>query len=168
MQTETASQPAETRSIVSTLDEVRAASVQVASRATRLLAMYTQDLEPLVYDQPKFIDAIKKLVLARGYAKVRVLLADPAKAVYESSRFIGLARRITSYIEIRHAHPDFRSNRAAFLIADDRAVVYRADASRWDGLFDLNDPAVARRYLEYFDQAWLGSSPHAETRQLHL
>jgi len=99
---------------------VRAASVQVANTATRLLAMYTRDLEPLVYDQPKFIDAIKKLVLARGYAKVRVLIADPAKTVYESSRFIGLARRITSYIEIRHAHTDFRVNRAAFLIADDR------------------------------------------------
>ena len=168
MQTEASSRPPETRNIISTLDEVRAASVQVASRATRLLAMYTQDLEPLVYDQPKFIDAIKKLVLARGYAKVRVLLADPAKAVYESSRFIGLARRITSYIEIRHAHPDFRGNRAAFLVADNRAVVYRSDASRWDGIVDLNDPAVAHRYLEYFDQAWLGSAPHAETRQLHL
>ena len=95
MQTETVNRPAETRNIVSTLDEVRTASVQVAGRATRLLAMYTQDLEPLVYDQPKFIDAIKKLVLARGYAKVRVLLADPGRAVYESSRFIGLARRIS-------------------------------------------------------------------------
>jgi hypothetical protein len=168
MQTGPLQRPVETRNIVSTLDEVRAASVQVASRATRLLAMYSQDLEPQIYDQPKFIDAIKKLVLARGYAKVRVLLADPAKAVYESSRFIGLARRITSYIEIRHAHPDFRGNRAAFLVADDRAVVYRADATRWDGIVELNDPAVARRYLEYFDQAWLGSSPHAETRQLHL
>jgi hypothetical protein len=168
MQTGPLPQAMETRNIVSTLDEVRTASVQVASRATRLLAMYSQDLEPQVYDQPKFIDAIKKLVLARGYAKVRVLLADPARAVYESSRFIGLARRITSYIEIRHAHPDFRGNRAAFLVADDRAVVYRADAARWEGIVELNDPAVARRYLDYFDQAWLGSSPHAETRQLHL
>jgi len=168
MQGGSVQQSPETRNIVSTLDEVRTASVQVASRATRLLAMYTQDLEPQVYDQPKFIDAIKKLVLARGYAKVRVLLADPARAVYESSRFIGLARRITSYIEIRHAHTDFRSNKAAFLIADDRAVVYRSDASRWDGIVELNDPAVARRYLDYFDQAWLGSAPHAETRQLHL
>jgi len=168
MQSGSLQKPPETRNIVSTLEEVRTASVQVASRATRLLAMYTQDLEPLVYDQPKFIDAIKNLVLARGYAKVRVLLADPARLVYESSRFIGLARRITSYIEIRHAHPDFRVNKAAFLIADDRAVVYRSDASRWDGIVELNDPAVARRYLDYFDQAWLGSAPHAETRQLHL
>lgn len=159
---------AENRTILSSVDEVRAASVQVANAATRLLAMYTRDLEPLVYDQPKFIDAIKKLVLARGYAKVRVLIADPAKTVYESSRFIGLARRITSYIEIRHAHPDFRANRAAFLIADDRAIVYRSDASRWDGILEMSDAAIARRYLDFFDEAWLGSAPHAETRQLHL
>ena len=80
----------------------------------------------------------------------------------------GLARRITSYIEIRHAHRDFRGNRAAFLIADDRAIVYRSDASRWDGILEMNDPAVARRYLDMFDEAWHGSAPHAETRQLHL
>jgi hypothetical protein len=156
------------RVILSSLDEVRDASVQVVSLATRLLAMYSQDLDPLVYDQPKFIDAVKKLVLARGYAKVRVLLADPARTVYESSRFIGLARRITSYIEIRHAHADFRSDRASYLIADERAVVYRPDAGRWDGILELNDPAVARRHLDAFDEAWLGSTPHAETRQLHL
>jgi hypothetical protein len=156
------------RAILSSLDEVRAASLQVATVATRLLAMYTQDLEPQVYDQPKFIDAIKRLVLARGYAKVRVLLADPARAVYESSRFVGLARRITSYIEIRHAHPEYRNTQSAFLIADDRALVYRLQASRWDGIVEMNDPAVARRYLNFFDEAWTASAPHAETRQQHL
>lgn len=161
-------QAAGTRRVISSLDEVRGASVQVASTATRLLAMYTQDLDPQVYDQPKFIDAIKRLVLARGYAKVRVLLADPARAVYESSRFVALARRITSYIEIRHAHRDYRNNRASFLIADDRAIVYRSDAARWDGLLEMNDPAVTRRYLDVFDAAWIASEPHAETRQLHL
>jgi hypothetical protein len=168
MEAEEVERPGGTRAILSTLDEVRAASVQVASAANRLLAMYTQDLDPLVYDQPKFIEAMTKLVLARGYAKVRVLLADPARAIYESSRFIGLARRITSYIEIRHAHPDFRGSRAGFLVGDDRAVVYRADAARWDGVLALNDPAIARLYLDQFDEAWLGSAPHAETRQLHL
>lgn len=168
MQIEAGEEQKATRKILSSLEDVRAASLQVASAATRLLAMYTQDLEPLVYDQPQFIDAVKKLVLARGYAKVRVLLADPAKAVYESSRFIGLARRITSYIEIRHAHPDFRGDRASYLVADDRAIVYRADAGRWDGILELNDPAVARLYLDAFDEAWTGSTPHAETRQLHL
>jgi hypothetical protein len=156
------------RTILSSLDEVRAASLQVATAATRLLAMYTQDLEPLVYDQPKFIEAVKRLVLARGYAKVRVLMADPARAVYESSHFVALARRITSYIEIRHAHPEFRNSQSAFLIADDRSLVYRLQASRWDGIVAMNDPAVARHYLNFFDEAWTASAPHAETRQQHL
>ena len=158
----------ETRTILSTLDEVRAASLQVATIAARLLTMYTQDLEPQVYDQPQFLEAVKRLVLARGYAKVRVLLVDPSRAVYESSRFIALARRITSHIEIRHAHPDFRKDPSAFLVADDRALVYRLQADRWDGIAEMNDPAVARLYLNRFDEAWLASAPDAESRQLRI
>ena len=160
--------PAESRSILSTLEEVRAASLQCAGAATRMLTMYTQDLESEVYDQPKFIEAVKRLVLARGYAKVRVLLVEPSRAVYESSRFIALARRITSHIEIRHANPAYRKDPCAFLVADDRAVVYRLDARRWDGMAEMNDPAVARLYLDRFDEVWLASAPDAETRQLHL
>ena len=160
--------PAESRSILSTLEEVRAASLQCAGTATRMLTVYTQDLESEVYDQPKFIEAVKRLVLARGYAKVRVLLVEPSRAVYESSRFIALARRITSHIEIRRANPEFRREPSAFLVADDRAVVYRLDASRWDGVSEMNDPAVARLYLDRFDEVWQASAPDVETRQLHL
>jgi len=157
-----------TRSIIATLDELRGATQQVALVARRLLTMYTQDLEPGIYDQPQFLETVKKLVLSRSYAKVRVLLADPARVVYEGSKFVHLARRITSHIEIRHVRAERRDNQAAFLIADDRALVYRLQASRWEGIVEMNDPAVARRYLNYFDEIWIASEPEAETRQQHL
>lgn len=156
------------RSIIATLDETRAAAQQVALAARRLLTMYTQDLEPAVYDQPQFLETVKKMVLSRNYAKVRVLLADPSRVIYEGSKFVHLARRITSHIEIRHVKASRRDNQAAFLIADDRALVYRLQASRWDGIVDMNDAAVARRYLNYFDEVWIASEPEAETRQQHL
>jgi hypothetical protein len=130
--------------------------------------MYTQDLEPAVYDQPQFLETVKKLVLAKSYAKVRVLLADPSRVVYEGSKFVHLARRITSHIEIRRVKSDSRDNQSAFLIADDRALVYRLQASRWEGIVEMNDPVVARRYLNYFDEIWIASEPEAETRQQHL
>jgi hypothetical protein len=158
----------DTRTILSTVEEVRAAALQVATAATRLLAMYTQDLDPQIYDQPRFLEAIKRLVLARGYAKVRVLLADPARTSYESSRFIALARRITSHIEVRTVVPPLRDNPSAFLIADDRALVYRRQARSWDGIAEMNDPVVARLYLDHFDETWLASAPDAGTRQQHL
>jgi hypothetical protein len=88
--------------------------------------------------------------------------------VYEGSKFVHLARRITSHIEIRRVKPDSRDNQSAFLIADDRALVYRLQASRWEGIVEMNDPLVARRYLNYFDDIWIASEAEAETRQHHL
>ena len=157
-----------TRAILTTREEVQAATLRVAQATRRLMAIHTTDLEPALYDQPKFIDTVKRLVLGSGYAKGRVLIADPSRALYESSRFITLARRITSYIEIRHAHPRYRENPPAFIIGDDRAVVYRISSARWDAIHDLGDPAIARLYLDFFDEAWDASHPDAETRQLHI
>ncbi|MCC7198120.1 MAG: hypothetical protein IT483_01265 [Gammaproteobacteria bacterium] len=157
-----------TRAIVSTLEEVQAAALQVATQATRLLTMFTPDLEQLVYDQNNFLEAVKRLVLARSYAKVRVLISDPGRTVYELSKFIHLARRITSHIEVRHVHVDYRDNASAYLIADDRAILYRLQASRWDGIVDMNDMAVARRYLDHFNEVWVASEPAREMRELRL
>lgn len=156
------------RKIISTLDEARLASQQVASAAARLLTMFTPDLESQVYDQPEFLETVKRLVLARGYAKVRVLLSDPSRMMYEQSRFVHLARRITRHIEIRHARPEFRNNPCSYLVADDRAIVYRLQAARWDGICEMNDLAVARRYLNHFDEVWIASEPEPELRQQHL
>jgi hypothetical protein len=77
---------------------VQAATPRVGSATKRLMTIYTPDLEPILYDQPKFLDTVKRLVLASGYAKVRVLLADPARALYESSGSSGSpgASRATS------------------------------------------------------------------------
>ena len=63
-----------TRIILSTMPEVREASLRVAKSAQRLLSIFTQDLEPLIYGEEPFLEAIKRLVLARSYAKVRLSL----------------------------------------------------------------------------------------------
>jgi len=83
-----------TRTILTTMPEVREASLKVAKSAQRLLSIFTQDLEPLIYGEEPFLEAIKRLVLARSYAKVRVLLADPSRAMVDNNRFLALARRL--------------------------------------------------------------------------
>jgi hypothetical protein len=55
-----------TRSILSTLDEYRAAVAEITTRAKRTLSIYTPDLEPLIYDQDCFLEPVKRLVLARS------------------------------------------------------------------------------------------------------
>lgn len=153
-----------TRSILSTLEEYRAAVSELATRAQRSLSIYTPNLEPLIYDQDCFLEPVKRLVLARGHARLRVLISDPARASREGNRFMQMARRLTSFIELRNVPPEFRNNPASFIVADDRAIAYRQQASRWDGIVEFDDQSVVRRHLAYFDEVWAVSLIQPEMR----
>jgi hypothetical protein len=154
------------REILTTMPEVREASLRVAKSAQRLLSIFTQDLEPLIYGEEAFLDAIKRLVLARSYAKVRVLLADPSRAMVDNNRFLALARRLTSCIDLRTMSPEYPASAGAFIIADDRALVYRLQTTRWEGISEPNNPAVVRRHLNFFDEVWTMSPQESHMRQM--
>jgi hypothetical protein len=155
-----------TRTILTTMPEVRAATLKVAKSAQRLLSIFTQDLEPLIYGEEAFLEAIKRLVLARSYAKVRVMVAEPTRAIVDNNRFLALARRLTSCIDLRAMTPESAAGAGAFIIADDKALVYRVQADRWDGISDMNDPAVARKYLNFFDEVWQTGTQESQMRQM--
>jgi hypothetical protein len=151
--------------VISSLEEMRAAVEAVAASAQRLMSIYTPDLEPELYDQNGFLEIVKRFVLARRFAKVRVLLSDSARLLRDNNRFIAMGRRLTSCIDIRPAAIPVPQRACGYLIADDRAIVYRVHSDRWDGVADLNNPPVARQYLDEFDEIWHGSSADAEARQ---
>ena len=146
--------PTGTRSILSNLEEYRAAVAEIATRARRTLSIYTPDLEPQIYDHDSFLEPVKRLVLARSHARLRVLISDPGRAVREGNRFMMMARRLTSYIDLRNVASEYRSNPCSFIIADDKAIVYRQQSTRWDGIVEFNDTSVVRRYLAYYDEVW--------------
>jgi hypothetical protein len=150
--------------VISSLDEMRAAVDTVAASAQRLMSIYTPDLEPELYDQNGFLEIVKRFVLARRFAKVRVLLSDSSRLLRDNNRFIAMGRRLTSCIDIRPAVGALKQRAAGFLIADDRAIVYRVHADRWDGVADVNNPPVARQYLDEFDEIWHASSLDEHTR----
>jgi hypothetical protein len=150
--------------VISSLDEMRAAVDTVAASAQRLMSIYTPDLEPELYDQNGFLEIVKRFVLARRFAKVRVLLSDSGRLLRDNNRFIAMGRRLTSCIDIRPAAGPLKQRAAGFVIADDRAIVYRVHLDRWDGVADLNNPPVARQYLDEFDEIWHASSLDEHSR----
>jgi len=151
--------------VIGSLDEMRAAVDAVAASAQRLMSIYTPELEPDLYDQNGFLEIVKRFVLARRFAKVRVLLSDSGRLLRDNNRFIAMGRRLTSCIDIRPAVGQLQQRACAYLIADDRAIVYRVHSDRWDGVADLNNPPIARQYLDEFDEIWHASSPDELARQ---
>src|SRR5262249_28310547 len=83
----------------------------------------------------------------RSFAKVRVLLAEPMRVMRDSNRFVAMGRRLSSCIDIRYVAAQAPQRASTYLIADDRAIVYRMRADTWDGVADINNPTAARLYL---------------------
>jgi hypothetical protein len=147
-----------------TLDAV----VKVAGLANRWISIYTPDLEEGIYDQEVFLNVAKRLVLAKRYARIRVLISEPQRLVRVGHKFVKLGQRLNTYIEFRNVHEDFRDHHEAFLIADKHALMYRVDARRWEGIADTNEPTVAQRYLGLFDEIWDASLVQRELQELRV
>ena len=136
------------RQVLSSIEEVRAAIVEVVRLANRGLTILTHDLEPQIYDHDDFLEPLKKFILARTFARVRVLIHEPNRVIKTGSRFVTMGRRLNSYIEFRNVKPEYRTHSDAFCIADEHALVYRARYDSWEGMADTYEPAVARIYSE--------------------
>jgi len=154
----TSRQGPETLTVLTSLAEVRAAVNEIAASAQRLISIYTPDLEPDLYDQTAFLEVIKHFVLTRSFSKVRVLLAEPTRVMRDSNRFVAMGRRLSSCIDIRYVTAQAPQRASAYLITDDRGIVYRMRADTWDGIADANNPPASRLYLQEFDNIWNASA----------
>ncbi|MFL2547039.1 MAG: hypothetical protein ACJ0SL_06720 [Candidatus Rariloculaceae bacterium] len=157
-----------TRRIRSTSEEVRKAVVTITRQADRSLAILTPDLESEIFDHSEFLESLKKFTLARGFARVRVLISDPPRTIKSGNEFVRMGRRLNSYIEFRNIREEFRGGEETFCIADEGALAYRLDGRRWEGMSDTNEPAVARKYLDSFDELWHAGETDATLRQMPL
>lgn len=153
---------------LATAAENRRGALEIAQLARRQLSIFSRDLEPQVYDTPEFLAAVKNLALSGSKASVRILLIDATRATRDGHRLVGLARRLSSFVEIRKPHRDYLDLAEAFMIADEQGLLYRTLATRWEGIVDPHDPMQAREKLKLFDDIWQRSHSDPETRQLRI
>jgi hypothetical protein len=131
------------REVLSGTAELRTAIVDIVAHAQRSLAILTQ-----------FLDVLKRFVLARTYARVRVLITQPERTIRQSNQFAQMGQRLSSYIQFRNLASDRRPVNEAWCIADTDAIVYRADYTTGDGVADTHAPEIAKRYLAMFEDLW--------------
>ena len=156
------------RWVISTKEEMRQAVIEIVKDADRRVSIFTHDLDPGIYDDPDFLAAITHLVLSRTYSRIRVLIADPSRAIKNGNNFVHLGRRLNTYIEFRHVREDLRTHAESFCIADETALVYRLQHAKWEGIADTYEPAIAKLYGKMFDEIWQASEVEIEFRQLGI
>lgn len=158
----------ETYSVLKSLADNRDASVQVGALARRELALFSRDLEPLLYDRPEFMSVLQALATRSRMSRIRVACIDPGPSVRAGHRLIALAQRFSSYIEVRRASRDHAERPDTFLVADDEALLFRTLVTRYEGYADVHAPLEAREKLRIFEEIWQQSEPDPEFRRLGI
>jgi hypothetical protein len=153
--------------LASRADNQRVAAALVAE-ARRSLEVFSRDLEAEIYDQPDFLEGVRALALRSPKVCIRILLQDPARVVRDGHRLVELARRLSSFIEIRRPSHDYRDYNEAFLIADGSGLLHRRLADRYEGEASFKHPLRARELRNFFDEVWQRAAPHPELQRLHL
>ena len=132
------------------------------------LEIFSRELDPELYDRTEFLDAVSRLCTQNHKASVRILVQNPAPSVQRSHRLIELSRRLSSSIEIRQPHPDYRQHNEAFLIADSCGMILRGLSDRYEGVANFYTFIHAQRKRDFFVEVWERSEVHPEFRRLHL
>lgn len=142
------------RSVLSGTAELRRAIVDIVAHAERSLSILTPNLEPEIYEHVEFLDALKRFVLARTFARVRVLITHPERTMKSGNQFVQMGQRLNTYIQFRNLAAEHRPVQKAWCIADADALVYRVDHATGEGVVDTYAPEIAKRYLEEFETLW--------------
>ena len=149
-------------------EENAAAAARLAGEARRSLHLFTRDLDPALYDRPGFLDPVRRLATTGRRARFEILVLDSRRALLDGHRLIELGRRLSSCIEMRKLHPDYGDRLETFLIADERALLYRRQSDLFEGKVEFNAPAEAAQLIKLFNEAWARSGPDPELRRLHV
>lgn len=150
-------------------DEARAAVLGVLAGARRAVSVLTRDLDPALLDDPDVIEAFKRLALAGGETRIRLLVQEPARAAGEGHRLVALAQRLSSTFAFRTPVEEIdRLVAGAFIVNDRGGCFERGLATRFEGEGSSHAPARAAQLLAQFDAIWERSEPAAALRRLEL
>jgi hypothetical protein len=148
--------------------EMCAVAHALAAQAQRSLLLHSEDLEPAIYDETAFLDAVSRLARSRSKSRIWILLQDTRKVVQHGHRLIEIARRLSSAIQIRRPAMQYRNYHESFLLADGSGYLHRPIAARFEGTANFHDPGKAADFEKYFMEVWERSEQDEEIRRLYL
>jgi len=144
------------------------ASITLTQQAHHSLEIVSRDFDHRIYDNEEFTNAVKDLATSSPKAKIRILLQDSDKAVKLGHRLVELARRLTSFIDIRIQSKRYKEFNEAWLIVDNKAWIKRPFSDKYMADIDYSAARQLREISKSFDAMWNEASHDPNLRRLSL
>lgn len=154
---------------ISVLEELKAHSCHMAGACRRQLLVYAHRLNPGIYNQVCFVDAVRQLIIRHANTRIRILVADTEELARGGSRLVQLAQAMPSSMEIRRRAEEFSGDQRSFMLADHSGFILR---NLWNDLnnarLDYNSPYTVRNLADEFLTVWEQSEPDPALRRLSI
>ena len=155
--------------ILSDKSECKDAVASMVKQADRHVALFTQQLEPLLYNHSEVCDVLSRLARKNKLSTIRILTLNSRNVMSEGHCLITLAQRLSSFIQIRNPQtPELQRFNESWLIVDDHSMCRITNPDRYEGKLIENNRLEIRNQLEFFNNAWENSSPDTNVRQLNI
>ncbi len=151
-----------------TIEDHQIHATSMVRQAKRYLSLFTRTLDPQIFNDPPFVDAVKQLAMRSRFSRIRILLQDNTLVVQQGHRLVELAQRLSSAIEIRIPGEEYLDYAENFMLIDDLGYMHRKQAESLLGTACYNDRYRVNRLQSIFDEAWEYGVPDRELARLHL
>ncbi len=153
---------------IDTSEALRQIALYMAQNCQRTLDITSRHLDPTIYDQVPFVEAVKQIALNNRLARIRFLVTDIAPLASHGHRLIELSSRLSSFISIRKPGRDHKNFNEAMLLADNKAYIHRRLADRFEGVASYDDPRRTADLTGRFEEIWERAEIDANFRRLHI
>lgn len=148
--------------------DFHAALNNMAAQAKKSVKIFTQELDPELYDQPEFLKIMSDIARNRKQCKIQILIQSPDKAAKSGHRLVELQKRLTSAIQIHSIPENETDNNDEFMVIDDIAITRRFSMGFMHGNCEFKAIPEAQKKSRFFDLIWQQSNPCQEFRRLGM
>ncbi len=137
--------------------------------AERYIAIFSQQLEPLLYNVPEICEQMSQLARKNRYTQIRIIAQQTRSVASQGHCLIQLAQKLSSYVQIRTPNtPELQRFAQSWLIVDDHSICEISNPDRYEGKVIEHDRVHVASQLEFFENAWENSVPDVNTRRLSI
>lgn len=148
--------------------EAADAALALVRQARLSLRIFTRDLDAPLYSTDAFRGAVSEFARRGRNSEVRILVRDPTPAIRAHHRMLGLIQALSTHIGVRRVAGEWAQEVFAFLLADERGLLYRPYGDRFEGSVDFAAGPRALELGRWFDNVWENSLPDPEFRHLKI
>ena len=155
-------------STIETREEAHNIILELTKQSSRKLNIISKNLDPLIYNQPDFLEALKTLALNGRRAQIRILVSDVESILKIDHKLLYLSSKLSSFIELRKISSEYNNFNKAMLIADEIGYLYHENANRYEGKINFNSLRECKNFLEIFKEIWEAALIDRNLRRLHI